>query len=127
MINHLVRPEEFGDENCLITPVMSDHTTTHYQGMSESTSNLPSAAPSSSFSDMASSVLNSIVFVPKAVGAAVVDTFSSGKRSLINDPIYTPLQKSILESTSVEQLTLGQVKAMYEDYKRILSLLNNNK
>ena len=123
MINHLVRPEESGGES-LITPVLSFSEHHPYASeMNDSASNLPSATPSSSFSDMASSVLNSIVFVPKAVGAAVVDTFSSGRRPLVNDPIFTPLQRSVLESNSVDQLTLGQVKAMYEDYKRILSLL----
>ena len=96
----------------------------HYQEMGESSSMLPSAAPSSSFSDMASSVLNTIVFVPKAVGAAVADTFTSTRSRQISDPIYTPLQRTILEANSVDQLTMGQVKAMYEDYRRILSLLN---
>ena len=86
------------------------------------------SASSSTFSETASLFLNSLVNVPKAVFDTLTPISLRGKNTtLIQDPIYSPLQKAVLGSNTIEELTLGQIKAMYEDYKRIISLLSTRK
>jgi hypothetical protein len=83
---------------------------------------------SSSFSDVASVFLNSLVNVPKTVFETLTPASLRAKNSLLmQDPIYSPLQKAVLGSNTIEELTMGQIKAMYEDYKRIITLLSATK
>lgn len=88
----------------------------------------------SSLSDVASSFLHTIVLVPRAVGAAVVDTIHGrrdGPPTIVEEkkdqvsearPLGRPsdIQAKALGASSLEDVTLREWRLMFEDYRRIL-------